>query len=40
MGDLHVLPTPSLLVDRARVERNVTRMASRIVDRWVNHREW
>ncbi len=30
MGDLHALPTPSLLVDRARVERNVMRMASRI----------
>lgn len=30
MSDLHALPTPSLIVDRARVERNVTRMGTRI----------
>lgn len=30
MSDLHTLPTPSLIVDRARVERNVERMGTRI----------
>lgn len=30
MSDLHTLPTPSLVVDRARVERNVRRMGARI----------
>lgn len=30
MADLHTLPTPSLLVDRARVARNVARMGTRI----------
>ena len=30
MTDLQTLPTPSLLVDGTRVERNVTRMATRI----------
>ena len=30
MSDLSTLPTPSLLLDRARVERNVTRMGARI----------
>lgn len=30
MSDLHALPTPSLIVDRARVARNVDRMGARI----------
>lgn len=30
MNDLHSVPTPSLVVDRARVERNVKRMGTRI----------
>ena len=30
MSDLSALPTPSLLVDRVRVERNVARMGARI----------
>lgn len=30
MTDLHALPTPSLVVDRARVARNVERMGTRI----------
>jgi D-serine deaminase-like pyridoxal phosphate-dependent protein len=30
MDDLATLPTPSLLVDVMRVERNVVRMATRI----------